>query len=128
MVLDVGDGILVEVFCGLDENGRLKFFFYYINERYFYVIEILLNIVDLFWVSFFIYWLYLGKDWLLIDRNKSLIRKVLFLILDSELMRDYFFCFWVNVCCGFNDVLIIMILICGVGKKNELINGDNIKF
>lgn len=43
-------------------------------------------------------------------------------------MRDYFFCFWVNVCCGFNDVLIIMILICGVGKKNELINGDNIKF
>lgn len=55
MVLDVGDGILVEVFCGLDENGRLKFFFYYINERYFYVIEILLNIVDLFLVSFFIY-------------------------------------------------------------------------
>lgn len=65
---------------------------------------------------------------LIIDRNKNLIRKVLFLILDSELMRDYFFCFWVNVCCGFNDVLIIMILICGVGKKNELINGDNIKF
>lgn len=57
-----------------------------------------------------------------------MIKKVLFLILDSELMRDYFFCFWVNVCCGFNDVLIIMILICGVGKKNELINGDNIKF
>lgn len=65
---------------------------------------------------------------MIIGRNKNLIRKVLFLILDSELMRDYFFCFWVNVCCGFNDVLIIMILICGVGKKNELINGDNIKF
>ncbi|XP_052673600.1 carnosine synthase 1-like isoform X3 [Crassostrea angulata] len=66
MALDAGDGILVEVFCGPDEN-------------------------------------------------------------DSELMRDYSFRLRANVCRGPNDVPITTTLICGVGKKNEPINGDNTK-
>lgn len=61
------------------------------------------------------------------DRNKNLTRKVLFLISDSELMRDYSFRLRANVCRGPNDVPITTTQICGVGKKNEPINGDNTK-
>lgn len=55
MALDAGDGILVEVFCGPDENGRSELFFYHINERYFHVIEIPSNTADSFLVSSFIH-------------------------------------------------------------------------
>lgn len=55
MALDAGDGVLVEVFCGPDENGRSKLFFYHINERYFHVNEIPSNTADSFRVSSFIH-------------------------------------------------------------------------
>lgn len=44
MALDAGDGILVEVFCGPDENGRSELFFI-IMKGNFNVLEILLSFI-----------------------------------------------------------------------------------
>lgn len=59
--------------------------------------------------------------------GKKFDQKLLFLVSDSELGRDYSFRLRANVCRGPNDVPFTTTLICGVGKKNEPINGDNTK-
>lgn len=127
MALDAGDGILVEVFCGPDENGRSKLFFIILMKG----ISTSLKSRRILLIRFELVLLSTDYIWEKIDhqsdRNKNLTRKVLFLISDSELMRDYSFRLRANVCRGPNDVPITTTLICGVGKKNEPINGDNTK-
>lgn len=48
------------------------------------------------------------------------------LVSDNE-MKDYSFRLRANVCRGPNNKPVTTTLICGVGKKNEPINGDNTK-
>lgn len=127
MALDAGDGILVEVFCGPDENGRSELFFIILMKG----ISTSLKSRRILLIRFELVLLSTDYIWEKIDHqsdmNKNLTRKVLFLISDSELMRDYSFRLRANVCRGPNDVPITTTLICGVGKKNEPINGDNTK-
>lgn len=63
MVLDVGDGILVEVFCGLDENGRLEFFFIILMKGIFMLLKFCLILL----ICFELVFLFIDYIWEKID-------------------------------------------------------------